>query len=130
IEQVHFHEVGAADAIVDIVGASAGFELLGVEKVVCSPIPTGSGVVVCEHGVLPVPAPATANLLKGAPLAACEEEGELVTPTGAAILTTLAESYGPLPPMRLEAIGYGTGTRQGRTRPNLLRLLIGQVEQE
>ena len=130
IEQVHFHEVGAADAIVDIVGASAGFELLGVEKVVCSPIPTGSGVVVCEHGVLPVPAPATANLLKGAPLAACEEEGELVTPTGAAILTTLAESYGPLPPMRLEAIGYGAGTREGRTRPNLLRLLIGQVEQE
>ena len=111
-------------------GASAGFELLGVEKVVCSPIPTGSGVVVCEHGVLPVPAPATANLLKGAPLAACEEEGELVTPTGAAILTTLAESYGPLPPMRLEAIGYGAGTREGRTRPNLLRLLIGQVEQE
>jgi len=130
IEQVHFHEVGAADAIVDIVGASAGFELLGIEKIVCSPIPAGSGVVVCEHGVLPVPAPATANLLKGVPLAACEEEGELVTPTGAAILTTLAESYGPLPPMRLEAIGYGTGTRQGRTRPNLLRLLIGQVEQE
>ena len=128
IERVHFHEVGAADALVDIVGACAGIEFLGIERVVCSPIPTGSGAVRCEHGVLPVPAPATANLLKGVPLAACDEEGELTTPTGAAILTTLAESYGPVPPMRLEAIGYGAGTRENRTRPNVLRLLLGQVE--
>jgi pyridinium-3,5-bisthiocarboxylic acid mononucleotide nickel chelatase len=130
IEQVHFHEVGAADAIVDIVGACAGIEFLGIEKVVCSPIPTGSGVVRCEHGVLPVPAPATANLLNGVPLAVCDEEGELTTPTGAAILTTLAESYGPLPSMRLETVGYGAGTRENRTRPNVLRLLVGQVEPE
>jgi hypothetical protein len=127
IEQVHFHEVGAADAIVDIVGACAGIAALRIESIVCSPIPTGSGTVHCEHGVLPVPAPATAELLRGVPLAACDEPGELTTPTGAAILTTLASSYGPLPPMRIDRVGYGAGTREGHTRPNLLRLLIGEL---
>jgi uncharacterized protein (TIGR00299 family) protein len=127
VEQVHFHEVGAADAIVDIVGACAGIAALDLATIVCSPIPTGSGTVRCEHGVLPVPAPATAELLRGVPLAACDEPGELTTPTAAAILTTLASSYGPLPPMRIDRVGYGAGTREGRTRPNLLRLLVGEL---
>jgi len=127
VDKVHFHEVGAADAIVDIVGACAGLEALGIEQLVCSPIPTGSGTVECAHGILPVPAPATAELLRGVPLAACDAPGELTTPTGAAILTTLAESFGPLPPMRVATIGYGAGTRENRSRPNILRVLIGDL---
>ncbi|MFH1749037.1 MAG: nickel pincer cofactor biosynthesis protein LarC [Planctomycetota bacterium] len=130
IDQVHFHEVGAADAIVDIVGVCVGVELLGLERLVCAPIPTGHGTVTCAHGVLPIPAPATANLLIGVPLAECDEPAELTTPTGAALLTTLSDSYGPLPPMRLSKIGYGAGTREGTTRPNLLRLLIGELESD
>lgn len=126
IENVHFHEVGAVDAIVDVVGAAIGVERLGLARIVCSPIPTGSGVVHCEHGTMPVPAPATAELLRGVPIAACDEPGELVTPTGAAILTTLAESYGPLPGMRIAHVGYGAGTRDGKMRPNVLRMLIGE----
>ncbi len=125
-DKVHFHEVGAVDAIVDVVGAAIGIERLGLEQIVSSPIPTGNGSVSCQHGVMPVPAPATAELLVGAPLAACEEPGELTTPTGAAILTSLAVSYGGPPAMRLDRIGYGAGTREGKTRPNLLRLLIGE----
>jgi len=126
VEKVHFHEVGAVDAIADIVGAVAALEGLGVERVICSPIPTGSGTVTCAHGVLPVPAPATADLLRGVPLAECDELGELITPTGAALLTTLAESFGPLPAMTIERIGYGAGRRQGRARPNVLRVLLGK----
>ncbi|HKQ47635.1 MAG TPA: nickel pincer cofactor biosynthesis protein LarC [Phycisphaerae bacterium] len=128
IEKVHFHEVGAVDAIVDVVGAAIGVERLGLTRIICSPIPTGSGVVQCEHGTMPIPAPATAELLRGVPLAACDEPGELITPTGAAILTTLADSYGPLPAMRIAQIGYGAGTRDGKTRPNILRLLVGESE--
>ncbi len=127
VEQVHFHEVGAADAIVDIVCVCAGLAALGVERVGCSPIPTGSGTVTCAHGVLPVPAPATARLLQGYPLAACDEPGELTTPTGAALLTTLADEFGPLPAMTVEAVGTGAGTREGRTRANILRLFIGEA---
>ncbi|MHC4091169.1 MAG: nickel pincer cofactor biosynthesis protein LarC, partial [Planctomycetota bacterium] len=126
IEEVHFHEVGAVDAIADIVGAMVALEDLNVEGVICSPIPTGSGTVTCAHGVLPVPAPATANLLRGVPLAECDEPGELTTPTAAAILTTLAESYGPLPAMTVERIGYGAGRREGRSRPNVLRVMLGK----
>lgn len=125
--QVHFHEVGAADALVDIVGACAGLEALGLERIICSPVPVGSGTVTCAHGVLPVPAPATAELLRGVPLADCDAPGELTTPTGAAILTTLTDSYGPLPAMRVQHVGYGAGTRENRARPNILRLLIGEV---
>ena len=127
IDKVHFHEVGAADAIVDIVGACAGVAELGLERIICSPIPTGTGTVTCEHGILPVPAPATAELLKGIPLAECAEPSELTTPTGAAILTTLADGFGPLPAIRIESIGYGAGTRENRARPNLLRLIVGQA---
>jgi len=128
IEKVHFHEVGAVDAIVDVVGACVALDLLGVDEVRCSPIPTGTGTVTCEHGVMPVPAPGTANLLRGVPLAACDEPAELTTPTGAAILTTLATAFGPLPAMTLERTGYGAGRREGRTRPNLLRVLLGRSQ--
>jgi uncharacterized protein (TIGR00299 family) protein len=129
VDRVHFHEVGAADAIVDIVGACAGLDALDLDEIVCSPLPTGSGTVTCEHGQFPIPAPATAELLRGVPLAACDEPGELTTPTGAAILTTLASSFGPLPAMRIASIGYGAGSRESRSRPNVLRLLIGDVAQ-
>src|SRR5262249_30251440 len=101
IEKVHFHEVGATDAIIDIVGAAIGFDLLGIQRPLCSPIPVGSGTVKCDHGIMPVPAPGTAELLKGVPLAACDEPGELTTPTGAAILTTLADQFGPMPAMTI-----------------------------
>ena len=130
IELVHFHEVGAVDALLDIVGAVLALELLGIERVYCSPIPVGSGTVKCAHGTLPVPAPATAELLAGVPLASTDEEGELTTPTGAALLTTLAAEFGPLPAMRLRAVGCGAGRREGKTRPNLLRVLIGETEAE
>jgi hypothetical protein len=130
VEQVHFHEVGAVDAIVDVVGAMIGVEQLGLERLVCSPIPVGSGTVVCEHGVLPVPAPATLELLRDVPVAGCDEEGELTTPTGAAVLSTLADEFGPLPAMQVERWGFGAGSREGRRRPNLLRLIIGRVAEK
>ncbi len=126
IEKVHFHEVGAVDAVIDIVGAVLALDLLGVDKVICSPVPVGSGTVKCDHGIMPVPAPATAELLKGVPIADTTETGELVTPTAASVLTTLARGFGPLPPMTIGSIGYGAGTREGDTRPNLLRVLIGE----
>lgn len=126
-DRVHFHEVGAIDAIVDIVGACIALDLLGIDEVRCSPIPPGSGTVRCQHGLMPVPAPGTAALLKGVPLAACEEAGELTTPTGAAILTTLAAGFGVMPAMTIRAIGCGAGRREGQTRPNLLRLFVGEV---
>ncbi len=127
LEKVHFHEVGALDAIVDVVGAVIGLRELGVERVVCSPIPVGSGVIRCDHGEMPIPAPATAILLKGIPIAATSETGELTTPTGAAILTTLAESFGPVPSMTLDTVGCGAGFRDGQHRPNVLRVLLGQT---
>jgi hypothetical protein len=127
VEAVHFHEVGALDALVDVAGAVLGLQRLGIERIICSPIPTGSGTIVCAHGTMPVPAPGTAELLRGVPLASCDEPGELTTPTGAAILTTLTERYGPLPDMTISAIGYGAGTREGKTRPNLLRVIIGDA---
>ncbi len=126
IEEIHFHEVGAVDSIVDIVGACIALDLLGVDRVCCSGIPTGSGTIRCEHGVLPVPAPATAELLRGVPIRAAEVEGEATTPTGAAVLTTLAESFGPMPEMSVSAVGYGAGTREGDAIPNLLRVVLGE----
>ena len=127
VDKVHFHEVGAVDAILDVVGAMWALELLNVERVVCSPIPVGSGTVTCSHGVMPVPAPATAELLRGVPIATCDESGELTTPTAAAVLTTLAEDYGSPPAMTIESTGYGAGSREGQKRPNLLRVLIGEM---
>jgi uncharacterized protein (TIGR00299 family) protein len=128
IEQVHFHEVGAIDAIVDVVSSVICLDLLGIDEVRCSPLVVGSGTVRGEHGVMPVPAPGTAALIEGVPIAPSEEVGELLTPTGAAILTTLSKQFGPLPAMTIQAGGSGAGLRDGQTRPNLLRVFVGQVE--
>lgn len=126
IENVHFHEVGAVDAIVDIVGACIGFELLGVEEFSCSALNLGEGRVETQHGILPVPAPATAELLRGAPAYSSGIQRELVTPTGAAIASTLASRFGALPPMTVAAIGYGAGAAELPGQPNVLRLFIGE----
>ena len=124
-EAIHFHEVGAVDSIVDIVGAHLALHDLGIDRVVSSPLNVGSGTVAAAHGVLPVPAPATALLLKGVPAYGSAVEGELVTPTGAALVSQLAQRYGPLPDMRIEAAGYGCGVREIPGRANVLRVLIG-----
>ena len=129
IEQIHFHEVGAMDAIIDVVGAVAGIAALGIQKIVCSPLHLGSGTVACAHGVLPVPAPATAELVKGKPVYSTGVVGELLTPTGAAILTTLAADFGPMPAMSVEKVGYGAGTSEPAI-PNLLRVMIGQTAEK
>jgi len=126
-EKVHFHEVGAVDAIVDIVGVCAGLALLGVDRVVASPLPMGSGSVDAAHGRLPVPVPAVVELMKGVPIRPCEEEGELTTPTGAALAVTLAEAFGPMPAMVIEKVGYGAGAREGKRVPNVLRVLLGRA---
>ncbi|UCF34875.1 MAG: nickel pincer cofactor biosynthesis protein LarC [Phycisphaerales bacterium] len=128
VDRVHFHEVGAVDAIMDVVGAVAALDLLGIERIVCSSMVVGSGTVTCAHGVMPVPAPATAELIKGLPVAATAEKGELLTPTAAAILTTLADDFGPMPAMRVGSIGYGAGIREGEKVPNLLRVFVGESE--
>lgn len=129
--QVHFHEVGAVDAILDVVGACVGLELLEVSKLTASPLNVGGGGaggerVKAAHGSLPIPVPATAELLQGIPIYSSGVEAELVTPTGAAIVSTLAERFGPLPPMQVERIGYGAGSRDIAGHPNLLRLLVGE----
>jgi hypothetical protein len=130
IEAVHFHEVGAIDSIVDIVGACVAFDALKIERIISSPLHVGSGTFKCAHGTYPVPGPATAELLKGLPIYSKDVEGELVTPTGAAIISTLAESYGPAPMMRIEKIGYGAGTRDYPKFPNALRAIIGELEED
>ena len=126
VEQVHFHEVGAVDAIIDVVGAAIGFELLGIERFVASPLHVGSGTVDMDHGRYPVPPPAVAELLKGVPFYSTDIVGELVTPTGAAIITTVCAGYGPIPQLRLERAGYGAGTREYKKFPNALRVLVGE----
>ena len=125
-EKVHFHEVGAVDAIVDIFGVCAGLEMLGVERIVSSGLPMGSGTVESAHGRLPVPAPAVAELMKGFPVRECGEEGELTTPTGAALAVTLADAFGPMPAMTVEHVGYGAGARENKDVPNVLRLILGR----
>jgi uncharacterized protein (TIGR00299 family) protein len=125
LERVHFHEVGALDSIADIVGAAVGLDLLGVEKFTSSPVPTGSGTVKCAHGIMPVPTPGTAELLKGVPLAPSTIKTELTTPTGAAILTTVVAEYTATPVMTIDRIGHGSGTKDFLEQPNILRLMIG-----
>jgi uncharacterized protein (TIGR00299 family) protein len=127
IDKVHFHEVGAVDSICDIVGACAAFDLLDVDEIHSSPVNVGSGTVKTEHGVLPVPAPATAELLTGKPVYARGPEVELTTPTGAAIAVTLASEFGALPPMRITATGYGAGDKDFQEHANVLRVLIGET---
>jgi uncharacterized protein (TIGR00299 family) protein len=126
IEKVHFHEVGAADSIADIVGACVALDLLNVDDVCCSAINVGSGTVLTEHGVLPIPAPATANLLAGKPIYARGPAMELTTPTGAALAATLSTNFGSMPPMRIASIGHGAGDRDFKESPNVLRVLIGE----
>jgi pyridinium-3,5-bisthiocarboxylic acid mononucleotide nickel chelatase len=128
VEQIHFHEVGAIDAIIDVVGAAIGFELLGIERFVSSALHVGSGTVEMDHGRYPVPPPAVAELLKGVPFYSTDIVGELVTPTGAAIITTLCADYGPIPPLKLERTGYGAGTREYKKFPNALRVLVGEEQ--
>jgi pyridinium-3,5-bisthiocarboxylic acid mononucleotide nickel chelatase len=124
-ETVHFHEVGAADAIGEVCGVALALEALDVEQVVCSPLPVARGFVHAAHGRLPLPAPATLELLTGAPLHGVDVEGELVTPTGAALVAALAASYGPLPAMTLGAVGYGAGARDPAALPNVVRAIVG-----
>ena len=127
LEQVHFHEVGALDSIADIVGAAVGLDLLGVDSFTSSPVAAGSGTVKCAHGIMPVPTPGTAELLKGVPLASCPVKGELATPTGAAILTAVVSGFTASPAITIERIGHGAGTKDPIEQPNILRLLVGTV---
>jgi len=125
--EVHFHEVGALDSIADIAGCAIGLDLLGVEKFTSSPVAVGSGTVKCAHGVMPVPTPATAELLKGVPLRPALVKSELTTPTGAAILTSIVSEYVDTPAMTIEAIGHGAGSKDFVEQPNLLRIFVGQT---
>jgi uncharacterized protein (TIGR00299 family) protein len=129
VERIHFHEVGAVDAIVDVVGACICFELLGVERFAASALHVGSGTVEMAHGRFPVPPPAVAELLRGAPVYSTDIVGELVTPTGAAMVATVCEEFGALPRMRVEATGYGAGGREYKNFPNVLRVLLGDSDQ-
>ncbi len=129
IEEVHFHEVGAVDSIIDIVGSVIGVSLLGIDTIICSPLPLGHGFVSCEHGLLPLPAPATVELLKGIPVYSIDRNQETVTPTGAAVMTTLASRFGEMPLMRIQRIGYGSG-KLPSTYPNLLRIYLGELEKK
>jgi pyridinium-3,5-bisthiocarboxylic acid mononucleotide nickel chelatase len=127
-ESVHFHELGVLDTIIEICGAAVLLEDLAVDEVTCSPLPLARGLVEASHGVLPLPAPATIELLRGAPLFGVEGDFELVTPTGAALAAAFADAWGPLPPLVLADVGYGAGSRELRDRPNVLRLLLGAAD--
>lgn len=124
-QAVHFHEVGAVDALVDIVGSCLAVEYLGIDRICVSPLPLGSGFVHCQHGVLPVPAPATLEILKNKPVYGGGQPHELVTPTGAALAAVLADDFGPMPPMKAERIGYGAGSHELASQPDLLRIVMG-----
>jgi len=126
VNKVHFHEVGAVDSIIDIVGAVCALEIMGIEEIYCSPLPISRGYIQCAHSILPVPAPATAELIKNVPTYHSDVDGELVTPTGAAIITALAKEFGPFPEMRIKSIGYGAG-RIDLDQPNVLRVFIGET---
>jgi uncharacterized protein (TIGR00299 family) protein len=129
LEKVHFHEVGALDSIADIAGAAIGLDLLGAERITSRSVPTGTGMVKCAHGLMPIPAPGTAALLQGVPLAPCAIKGELTTPTGAAILTAVVREWIDQPVMTIEHIGHGAGQRELLEQPNLLRLFVGTAQE-
>jgi len=127
IEKIHFHEVGAVDTIIDIVGTVSGLHYLGVEKLIAAPVPSPRGFIKCAHGTLPLPAPAVMEILTNVPCYGVEVDKELVTPTGAALLKVLAEDFGSMPPMIIDASGYGAGSHTlGDNRPNLFRLILGK----
>ncbi|OXL83591.1 hypothetical protein BCV73_11235 [Paenibacillus sp. SSG-1] len=126
LDDVHFHEVGAVDSIVDIVGASILIHQMGIEAIHSSPVPVGMGKIRIDHGIYPVPAPATLEILKGVPLEASDVRFELTTPTGAAIVSVLAQQYGPIPSIKVTAVGYGAGTKTFADRPNVLRVIVGE----
>jgi uncharacterized protein (TIGR00299 family) protein len=128
VDEVHFHEIGALDSIVDVVGAAVGMNHLGIERVFSSKIPLGSGFVHGQHGRLPVPAPATLEILKGIPVYSCSINEEMVTPTGAATLASFSAGFGEIPPMRIERVGYGVGDRTFAAIPNILRIILGEDE--
>ena len=128
IDHVHFHEVGALDAIVDVVGAAICFEYLKIDRFACSALHVGSGTVQMAHGRFPVPPPAVAELIRGVPFYSTDIKGELLTPTGAAIITTVCSDYGPIPRMTTESMGYGAGTREYPDFPNVLRVMVGETE--
>lgn len=129
-DKVHFHEVGAVDSIIDVVGAMICFELLCIERFISSPLRVGRGTIKAAHGEMPVPAPGTAELLRGVPVYSGDREGEFVTPTGAAIITALCEEFGPLPDVKIERIGYGAGTRDPKDFPNALRLILCDIQED
>jgi len=128
VEKVHFHEVGAVDSIIDIAGAAIALDMMGIEAVYCSPLNLGSGTVTFSHGTFPVPAPATAELVKGFPAYMSDTKAELTTPTGAAIATTLSSGFGPMPVVNVRAIGYGAGGREIPGSPNMLRVFVGDSD--
>ena len=128
LENIHFHEVGAVDSIIDITGYFLGLHMLGVERVAASPLPVGNGFVQCAHGRMPVPAPATAKLLEGVPVAQNNLEGEVLTPTGALLLTESAEFFGPMPEMTITRVGYGAGDKDQPDTPNVVRAFLGESE--
>ena len=127
VEDVHFHEVGAIDSIIDIVGAAIGLKKLGIEQVFCSNLPVGKGFVNCSHGVIPIPAPATVELLRDAPVYQSDADHEMVTPTGAAFITTVADGFGDMPLMKINKVGYGAGKIESK-QPGVLRIYIGKLE--
>src|SRR5213076_917177 len=128
IEKIHFHEVGALDAIIDVCGATIGFDLLGIGEFISSPLRVGFGMAQMAHGRFPIPPPAVAELLKNTPIYAGEIEGEFATPTGAAIIATVYERFESLPAMQISATGYGAGTRDPKGFPNALRILVGESD--
>jgi hypothetical protein len=128
IEEVHFHEIGSTDSIIDIIGSVLGIQYFGIEEIISSPLALGSGFVKCKHGTLPLPAPATVEILKDIPVYGSGIEGELVTPTGAATIATMANSFGPLPPLRIKKVGYGVGEKKRPEIPNMLRIILGGKE--
>jgi uncharacterized protein (DUF111 family) len=129
-EDVQFHEVGALDSIADIICTCVGIETLGVEKVLVSTLHDGSGTVTCAHGTFPLPAPATLEILTGIPLGQIEEPHELITPTGAAIVAEFGASFGPMPQIKTDKIGYGVGSRELASRPNVLRAVLGTLVED
>jgi uncharacterized protein (DUF111 family) len=126
LDKVHFHEVGAVDSIIDIIGAAILIDQLDISKITSSPVPVGKGRIHIDHGIYPVPAPATLEILKGVPIEQSDVRAELTTPTGAAIVSVLAEEFCSIPSMKVQSIGYGAGTKTFKNHPNVLRVIIGE----